>query len=755
MGLLSPEGILLDANRTALEAVGLSLQEVQGRPFWETPWWTHDGAEQARLRAGIQRAALGESFEMETTHTTVDGRTLVISFSIRPIRDGQGQVVALLPEGRDISDLAQERERLRWSELRFRSLVEHAPEAIVMLDSTTGHFVELNARAETLFKTSRARLLELGPAQLSPPFQPDGRSSAETAAAHIRRALDVGTTTFDWTHQAVDGELIPCEVRLLKLPGITGDIVRGSIVDQRPRLAEEFHLLESERKFRSLFDRSVEGLLLLEGDRFTVCNRAVLDMLKCTEPEFLKLHPWDLSPPLQPDGRTSEAKAMEMMATAYSKGVHRFEWMHRRMTGEDFPVEVTLIPIPLGGRDILFTSWRDITDSKQAERDRLSLERQILHTQKLESLGVLAGGIAHDFNNLLTAILANLNLAEEELPEGGRALTRLKAMERAALKAAELTRQMLAYSGKGRFVVQTQDLNLVVQEVTNLLKASMSKKVNLHFSLESGLPLVEADEAQLQQVILNLVTNASDAIGDREGEIRIATYSRLLDAAGVSEDLPGQDLEPGTYTVLEVRDTGIGMAPEVQARIFDPFFTTKPAGHGLGLSAILGILRGHQAGFKVQSEPGRGTTFQIYLPSTELPLSVGQTHAPISAGAFSGLVLLVDDEPSILEVTTRTLAHLGFEVESAADGQAAVEAFSRRPAAFRVALLDLTMPRMDGRECFQALRLIRPDLPVILCSGFSEQESVKKFLGQGLAGFVQKPYTMSMLRRALADALQV
>ena len=280
MGLLSPEGILLDANRTALEAVGLSLQEVQGRPFWETPWWTHDEAEQARLRAGIQRAALGESFEMETTHAVVGGRTLVVSFSIRPIRDEQGQVVALLPEGRDISDLAQERERLRWSELRFRSLVEHAPEAIVMLDSATGRFVELNARAEALFKTSRAQLLELSPGHLSPPLQPDGRSSAEAAAAYIRQALEEGTASFDWIHQAVDGEQIPCEVRLLKLPGITGDIVRGSIVDQRPRLDKEFNLQESERKFRSLFDRSVEGLLLLEGDRFTDCNQAVLDMLK-------------------------------------------------------------------------------------------------------------------------------------------------------------------------------------------------------------------------------------------------------------------------------------------------------------------------------------------------------------------------------------------------------------------------------------------------------------------------------------------
>ncbi|MFZ1375837.1 MAG: PAS domain S-box protein [Geothrix sp.] len=755
MGVLSPEGILLDANRTALRAAGLSLAEVQGRPFWETPWWTHDMGEQARLRDGIRRAARGECFEMETTHPAADGRMLVVSFSIRPLLDAQGQVVALLPEGRDISDLAREREQLRLSEMRFRSLVEHAPEAIVILDANTGHFVEANAQAEVLFKAERSRLMALGPSELSPEFQPDGRASAEAAHAHICRALVEGTAEFEWTHRSLDGGLVPCEVRLLKLPGSAGDLVRGSMVDLRPRLAKERHLLESENKFRLLFERSVEGLLLLDGDRFTDCNQAVLNMMGCTEPEFLRLHPWELSPQVQPDGRTSEEKALDMIATAYAMGVHRFEWMHRRMSGEDFPVEVTLIPIPLGGKEILFTSWRDITDRKRAEQDRLQLERQMLHAQKLESLGVLAGGIAHDFNNLLTAILANLNLAEAGVPEDSPVAARLRATEGAALKAAELTRQLLAYSGKGRFVVRPHDLNLVVREVADLVKVSIAKKVSLHFSLQEDLPLVEADEAQLQQVILNLVTNASDAIGDREGEIRVSTCARVLDETFISGTFPGQGLAPGLYAVLEVGDTGVGMTPEVLSRIFDPFYTTKPAGHGLGLSAIQGIIRGHRAGLKVYSEPGRGTSFQVYLPatSTTLPQAV-QVHSDPSDVVLGGRVLLVDDEDSILEVTAKTLERLGFDVETAADGREAIELFSQRPEAFRLALVDLTMPRMDGRECFKALRAIRPDLPVVLCSGFSEQESVKAFLGEGLAGFIQKPYSMGILRQALIEALR-
>ncbi len=754
MGLLSVEGLLLDANAAALEAVGLSLAEVRGRPFWETPWWTHDPAEQARLRDGIRQAALGEPFQMETTHRTADGQVLVVMFSIRPIRDAAGQVVGLIPEGRDITELAAERERLRLSEMRFRLLVEHAPEAIVLVSAATGRFVEVNGGAEALFRTDRGTLLRLGPLGLSPSHQPDGQTSARAAWAHIQEALEGGTDTFEWQHQTVDGEQVPCEVRLLRLPGGEEALLRASLADLRPRLERERNLLESERKFRLLFERSVEGLLLLDGDRFTDFNPAVLEMLGCTKPGFVKLHPWELSPPIQPDGRESQEKALAMMRIAHAAGVHRFEWTHRRMTGVDFPVEVTLIPIPLGGREVLFTSWRDITDRKQAEEDRLSLQRQVLHAQKLESLGVLAGGIAHDFNNLLTAILTNINLAEEQLPPQSPVLAQLSAAGRATLKAADLTRQMLAYSGKGRFVVKAHDFNAVVKELANLVKASTPKGVTLTFALEDGLPPVEADAAQIQQVILNLVTNAADAIGDQAGEIRIATSVRLMDESFLGAELPGQGLRPGQHVVLEVADTGCGMAPDVLARIFDPFFTTKPKGHGLGLAAILGILRGHYAGLQVLSEPGVGSTFRFYFPSAGLPGGATVEPPPGPDVHFSGRILLVDDEEAILQAGRQALEGLGFQVETARDGIEAIDVFTRQATAFRLALVDLTMPRMGGRDCFRALRSLQPDLPVVLSSGFSEQESVHEFLGEGLAGFIQKPYTLPQMRQVLAAALQ-
>ena len=339
-------------------------------------------------------------------------------------------------------------------------------------------------------------------------------------------------------------------------------------------------------------------------------------------------------------------------------------------------------------------SVRDITERKRGEFDRLGLERQMLHAQKLESLGVLAGGIAHNFNQ-------------------------------------------------------------VVREMTHLVKVSITKKIQLRFSLEEDLPSVEADGAQIQQVILNLVTNASDAIGDQEGLIRIATYGQELDESYLASTLPGQGLRPGLHTVLEVGDTGVGMKPDVQARIFDPFFTTKPAGHGLGLSAMLGILKGHGGGLTVYSEPGQGTTFKLFFPASSERVAVTMPAPKPTEAAFTGLALLVDDESSIREATGQALELLGFEVETAFDGQDALERFSLRPQAYRIVLMDLTMPRMDGRECFRALRRIRPDLKVILCSGFTEQESIGEFLGKDLAGFLQKPYTLKMLRKTFADVLQV
>ena len=389
-------------------------------------------------------------------------------------------------------------------------------------------------------------------------------------------------------------------------------------------------------------------------------------------------------------------------------------------------------------------------ERRAAEREQQLMEQQMQHVQKLESLGLLAGGIAHDFNNLLTAMLGHLNLAQSRLSPESPAHPSLGNLERIIHRTAELTRQMLAYSGKGRFLVQNRDLNQVIREMVHLLEVSISKKVALRLGLAGAPVPIHADGAQIQQVLMNLVTNAADAIGDQEGTIRITTAVVALDRAYLDQVFQGQELRPGTYAVMEVQDSGCGMSPEVLSRIFDPFFTTKATGHGLGLSATLGILRGHHAGLRIYSEPGRGSTFKVLFPVAD---GVADEEGPTAAApvTLAGLrVLLVDDEAMLRESTSEALQSLGVAVILAADGQEAVDLVTQQGLSLDLVFMDLTMPRMDGREAFQQIRRLCPGLPVVLTSGYNEQESIQDFIGRGLAGFLQKPYTL----KALGETLQ-
>jgi PAS domain S-box-containing protein len=403
---------------------------------------------------------------------------------------------------------------------------------------------------------------------------------------------------------------------------------------------------------------------------------------------------------------------------------------------------------------------QDVTDRVLAEQqgrkaaaERQALERKLQESQKLESLGVLAGGIAHDFNNLLTGVLGNASLARMDLPADSPVQPFLEQIEVAAVRAADLCKQMLAYSGKGRFVVNRLDLNALIEDTTRLLHVSISKRAVMKYQLAPGLPVVLGDATQLRQVIMNLVINASEAISDRSGFISVTTGLTRADRAYLAGAYFARDLPEGDYVSLEISDNGGGMSPEVLEKIFDPFFTTKFTGRGLGLAAVLGIVRGHKGALKVFSEPGWGTTFKILLPCAE---GIAEEIARSSPGFVanwkgSGRVLVVDDEETVRVTTARMIEATGFTTALADNGRTGVEEFTADPDGFALVMLDLTMPHMDGDEAFRALRAIRPDVRVLLMSGFSEQEVTARFSGEGLAGFIQKPFTLPALCEKLQE----
>jgi two-component system cell cycle sensor histidine kinase/response regulator CckA len=396
----------------------------------------------------------------------------------------------------------------------------------------------------------------------------------------------------------------------------------------------------------------------------------------------------------------------------------------------------------------------DITARKEEERRKRDVERDLLETQKLESLGILAGGIAHDFNNLLTGVMGSASLARLELPPTSPVLVHVDHVERAAQRAADLCKQMLAYSGRGRFVLEDIDLSSLVEEMSYLLRTSINKKAQLRFQLARDLPAVHADATQLRQVVMNLVINASEAIGTQGGLIGFSTGFTQLEAGDMRDAIPGPELPPGRYVHLEVSDTGCGMARDTLKRIFEPFFTTKFTGRGLGLAAVLGIVRGHGGALKVYSEVGHGTTFKILLPcQVTAPKAITAGSGRTATWRGCGNVLVVDDDDSVRTVVSRMLEQLGLQVTVASDGRAALEAFRTCEDGFRLVLLDLTMPHLDGEQTFRELRLIDPEVEVLLMSGFNEQEAISRFAGKGLAGFLQKPFRIDALAAKLRELL--
>jgi two-component system cell cycle sensor histidine kinase/response regulator CckA len=542
-------------------------------------------------------------------------------------------------------------------------------------------------------------------------------------------------------------------------PDRPGDLLIFATIDITELKKAQLDLSSSEERYRLLVETAHDVIMRHDlSGKVTFVNRAGLELTGLEEGELVGRNAMEIVP----SELHEETLGRKKQRSSGEAGVFLYETAFLNKQGQPVPMEVSSTLIPgsatgAGEPQVLLVA-RNISERKRVEKEQRELEARLRDAQKLESLGVLAGGIAHEFNNLLVTIMGNAELVMGDLQEGSTNRNSLDAVLEAAGRAADLCRQMQAYGGREQISVQPADLNHLITDIQNLLQVSVSKRSHLHFELAAELPPALMDETQIRQVIMNLVTNAAESLGDEGGEIMVRTGVSDFESSYLNTLINGNNLESGSYVWCEVRDSGCGMDADVADRVFDPFFTTKFTGRGLGMSAALGILTGHGGGFMMETGPASGSTISFLLPVHQTEVSEPRrrgrrTPRKPTVDLAGKLVLVVDDDPRVRAVGESFLRRLGCKVLSAADGFEAIRVFGERHRDIDAVLLDYTMAGMDGMSAYRRLRVIRSDIPVILSSGYDPHEIEGKTQDLDIAGFVAKPYSLKMMREVLAEVL--
>jgi two-component system cell cycle sensor histidine kinase/response regulator CckA len=622
--------------------------------------------------------------------------------------------------------------------MRLAAMVHSADDAIIG-KTIRGIVQTWNPGAERLYGYSAEDMIDRDMTILLPPDRSD-----EEAFILNRIARGERVDHFDTVRLRKDGRLVNVSIAISPIMGRNNSIIGASHVARDITSSAELELARArlaaivESSDDAIVSKDLKGII-------QTWNKGAERVYGYSTVEMIGRPMSMLLPPDRPD---EEAEILERLAKG--ERVDHFETSRMRKDGARIDVSLSISPVCDKEGSVIAASHvaRDITE-------RRSLEVQRLHAQKLESLGVLAGGVAHDFNNLLTGILGNASLVRDDLALTNPNRRVLGECIQAAERAAQLTKQLLAYAGKGRFVTEVINLSALVREISVLIQSSIPRKVQIRLELASDLPLIEADAGQLQQVIMNLIINGAEAIGENVGLVVCTTAIQTVDEAYIRTVGPaGRHLTPGQYVMLEVHDNGCGMDETTLTRIFEPFFTTKFTGRGLGLAAVSGIVQGHKGALKVYSSPGKGSTFKVLFPVSsdtnaptfDLPLLLSQGR--------DKTVLIVDDEEAVRSVSRNTLQRRGYRTIEAVDGRQALEVYRRFVSEISLVLLDLTMPYMNGEEVLHELKVITPTVKVLLSSGFNEVEAVRRFTGKGLAGFLQKPYSAAVLAETIKRILE-
>lgn len=723
----------LEVNAAFCRMTGYSEAELRGMKmtdlevsaplseFGDTPYW----------RTGLHHFA--------TAHRHKDGHLIRLESCVIVLRDGSTKM--LVGFTRDVTERFRAEDALRKSELRYRSLVETSRDLIWSTD-LAGRLTFVNSAARTIYGYEPEEMRGRRVTRFAAPQHARG---FRAQLRRIRQGPD--RLRFETEHLRKDGRPVQLSVAVSPVYDDAGTLAgyTGTATDISAQKKVEEHLRRANMRFEALVAGMPLGYIVWSNDfRVLEWNPAAAAVFGYDAGEATGRPATELIVPPE-SHREFDQMCRSLLGGSACQGT---VLVNQRAGGERIRCEWynTVLPDPVGGVQGIVTMVRDVS-----ERERL--ESQLRQSQKLESLGVLAGGVAHDFNNLLVGILGNASLALEQMPPNSTVRPLLERVISAGRRATDLTQRMLAYAGRATCDVQVMDLNAVVEELAGFATAAIPKAVKLIVETNPDLPLIEADSGQMQQVIMNLLINAAEAIGDCAGEVRVATWAEELNAARIAAEFSQHRLVPGTYVILEVRDSGCGMTPEVLSRAFEPFFTTKFAGRGLGLSAILGIVRAHRGGIQCTSQMGAGTVFQVLLPAVT---TKARPHAPSERGVVlprGATVLVIDDEDDVRDVVDAVLSMRGIRVLTAEDGPRGLALFRANADAVDAVLLDINMPGMSGEAVFRELRAIRPNVRVILSTGYSEQEAASQFAAAELAGFVHKPYTATTLVEKIGAAL--
>ena len=731
-------GRFLEANEVACKRLGYTREELSQM----SPLEIDAPDTVARVSDAMKKLKQNGSATWEGAHIARDGRRIPVEISNHLFTlEGKETILATV---RDISERKLVENALRESEEKFRTIVETTSEWIWGL-STGGVHTYSNPAVEMILGYTPEYLIGKSIGTLM--HEDDWATIARKLPICVKERKGWRDLVVRWRHK--DGSFRFLESNATPVLNGYGEVVgfRGADRDITDRKLMEDRLRMSEEYYRTLVETSPDAIIIIDPGGYVSFVSPRAYELFAVPPANSAIGSSVLD--WVPAGGRSAATAMFQQSLTERMKLSSFEIELLRHDRSTFWAEISSSVLLSSKGDVRgqLLICRDVTDRRETEH-------ALRQAQRMESIGILAGGIAHEFNNLLQAILGQAHIALSKIPGGNAGRANIEKAEKAAERAADLTRQLLAYSGQGRLTMKPVEVNAMLQENLHLFAIAVPKNVSIELEPSDQPLFIKGDSTQVQQVMTNLVINAGEAYGVHGGAVLLKSSFRTIGVGEVGQwTRAGAEIDPGEYVVLEVKDQGCGMDPEITARIFDPFFSTKFMGRGLGLAAVLGIVRGHRGALQVESEKGTGTTFKVAFPRTEQIMQSDQSQVPRSGQTADRTVLLIDDEEVVRDVFAETLTDAGWNVLAAADGESGIRMFSEHPGRIALVVLDLSMPGMDGAETLRNLRQVDPAAKVVLSSGYGEEEAMSRFEGLGLSGFLQKPYQWGRLKEILESYL--